>query len=308
MDPVTLLRSASSLTSRGQIRRLVPTAALVFLVVALVASGAPTREPQVSRVLHWASKLGVVDLVLLLLLVAASSLFLQPLFRYSEAVLEGAPQGMIFYLSQRIIAQKQHRLDDARGRWEALKLSKVRSSILAFNKLDSMLTRSPSLDKVTMTTLGDILAAADEYASNRYGLDTRITLPRLLQLLPDKKTASFKEREEDMQFAVDLAIALLIGGGVSLVLVVHYPLWLILPTALFFLSFIAYRNSLVAAVDYAEAKRVLFDLYRFRLYEALRLPVPEKFDDEYHLGQSLSTGLWRGFGEVPFFRRGFDDH
>lgn len=143
-----------------------------------------------------------------------------------------------------------------------------------------------------------MLIAADQYPAERYGLDTRVALPRLQLLVPAEATTLLDEHWEDLQFATQLAAALILGAILSAALVVAHPIWLLLPAITLVLAWLAYRNALTAGVQYGEALRVLFDLYRFRLYDALREPSPMTPDEERDLGRRISLRLWRGFEDA----------
>jgi hypothetical protein len=63
------------------------------------------------------------------------------------------------------------------------------------------------------------------------------------------------------------------------------------------------RNAVAAAVVYGESQRVLFDVYRFGLYDVLKLPCPRlSGNEERPLGLQISELLWRGSGQPrPYF-------
>jgi hypothetical protein len=309
MDPVALLQGVSSLVDRGRVRRLVPAAALVFLVASLLVSGAPAHAPSILRVIHWADRLNVVDLSLLLLLIAATSIFLQPLLRYGEAVIEGtAPVGPLLNPIKRIlINRKRYKLVALEAHYQELAERRVKGNINMdeeeeFAYINLKLSRSPTRYRMAATALGNLLRAADEYPLYRYGLDLRVALPRLLQLLPKEARASFEGQQDDLQFAVNFVVVLALGALISTALLARDGLWLFLPVILFALAFLAYNNALTAAAEYGEAERVLFDLYRFRLYQKLNLRLPTSSEEERHLGRELTRGLWVGFENTPYIQ------
>jgi hypothetical protein len=300
VDPLTLLSSAAAMSGRGQLRRQVPAAALVFLIVALVVAGAPAGTPDATRVLDWTQKVQGVELALLVLAVAATSVFLQPVLGYFAGVLQGTMLTGPILTPARTVLIAHHRrtlLRDQDQRIELLRRSQREVSDrerTALTNLEIRLSRSPTLASVAPTALGNILVAADEYPWLRYSLDTRVALPRLQLLVPAEALALLQEQRDDLQFATQLAAALIVGSAVSAVLLVTHPVWLALPATVLLLAWLAYRNALAAGVQYGEVVRVLFDLYRFRLYDALQVPRPPDTETEHEEGKQITTALWRG--------------
>ena len=90
MDLLALLRSAADVSARGQLRRLIPSAALIFLVAGLFAAGAPKAPPRFASAVKWADGVKGVQLGLLILAVASASVFLQPLLGFIAAALQGS--------------------------------------------------------------------------------------------------------------------------------------------------------------------------------------------------------------------------
>lgn len=286
--------------SRGALRRHLPAAALVLIVALLLAAGAPTRQPDGNRALLWAEGITGAELGLLVLAVAASTVTLQPLLRYIAAGLKGTLfAGPVLEPVRRLLVRRfQRRLERDSQRWQLLM---ARSSERPLNdqerdevrNLEIRLSRQPTREAVSPTALGNILVAAEEYPEHNYGLESKVALPRLRLLVPDGALLELKEGQDDLEFTTEFAAALLFGSVVALGLVGVYAAWLLLPTSMLILAWLAYRNALVAAVRYGEIQRVLFDLYRVTLYEALHYRLPDSPADELRSGKELTMSLWR---------------
>ncbi|MEU9783623.1 hypothetical protein AB0H92_22110 [Streptomyces phaeochromogenes] len=304
MDPLALLRSSAAVNTRGQLRRQVPAAAIVFLIAALLASGAPARSPSPGRVLRWAEGLKGVELTLLVLTVAAVSLFLQPVLNYIADVLKGAspsPGSRLSRLLNPLRYRRRREIEYQRQRLQEL-ASRIHGGdstseeTAEFSALDVALSRWPArYEYVLPTALGNLLAAVDDYPELRYGMDVRVTLPRLRSVAPPEVNKQLDDQLDDLQFSIELAAALILGAGASACLLASHPLWLLLPICVLLLAWLAYRNALAAGVQYGEGVRVLFDLYRFRLYEALRMQLPDGVEAEKEANKEMTLWLWRGF-------------
>jgi hypothetical protein len=64
----------------------------------------------------------------------------------------------------------------------------------------------------------------------------------------------------------------------------------------------AYRRMMDSAKTYGELIDTSFDLYRFRIYEALWWPLPQNPGEEYSMGERLVQYLKRGSDQpIPRF-------
>jgi hypothetical protein len=70
--------------------------------------------------------------------------------------------------------------------------------------------------------------------------------------------------------------------------------WSLHPIGASSLAWASYRNSVAAAVRYGEALAVAFDLHRFDLYGALRVPEPVDLAHERALNHQITNALWVG--------------
>jgi hypothetical protein len=144
------------------------------------------------------------------------------------------------------------------------------------------------------TRLGNIMGAADARPFAKYGLDTAVCWP-VLWLLLDK---SERDDISKARAALDLHAQ---AWAWSLLLLVWVPLFLmwtpwtlvIVPLSLLG-CFLVYRSMLSAGQLYGQLLEASFDLYRDRLYTALRLPLPEDSFEEQKLADTVRRYLRRG--------------
>jgi hypothetical protein len=60
-----------------------------------------------------------------------------------------------------------------------------------------------------------------------------------------------------------------------------------------FLSWLAYKNGVQAALAFGENIKTTFDLYRWNVLEALKLKLPESLDEERQMWTVLCEFLYR---------------
>ena len=179
MDLIALLRSAADVGARGQLRRIVPSSALVFLVAGLLAAGAPQSPPRFSNAVRWADGVKGVELGLLVLAAAAASVFLQPLLSSLGGGLQGSGLFLPDWLSTLLVSRRAAQRDRDETRWQALAAAQeslTLDELQEFRALDERLMKMPSgRERQGPTRLSGILRAADERVSERYGLDNVLT-------------------------------------------------------------------------------------------------------------------------------------
>lgn len=151
----------------------------------------------------------------------------------------------------------------------------------------------PQQDALGMPTrLGDILRAAERRPADKYGLDTFACWPALWLLLPaEAKTELVQARS-----ALDNAARMWLWG---VLFVVWTPwTWLALPVAIVVPAVAYYVGILMAATAFGELTVTAFDLYRFLLYDRLRLPRPSSPSVERRQdGRRVTSLLWSGLDE-----------
>jgi len=184
------------------------------------------------------------------------------------------------------------RANRAREKWQALAELETGSLSAAqrteFVDLDLQLRRVPvnAADRMP-TALGNVLRAAERRPTDKYGLDAVICWPRLWLLLPE----DVREQISEARSALDTGARIWLWGfffiGWSIL-----TLWAI-PIAL--IAMLSAGRWLVGAAEtYGDLLESAFDLFRARLYESLRWPLPDDTSEEFVAGQLLTEYLFRG--------------
>jgi hypothetical protein len=180
----------------------------------------------------------------------------------------------------------------ARERWQALAELDAGSLSAAqraeFVDLDLRLRRFPANAADRMpTTLGNVLRAAERRPTEKYGIDAVVCWPRLWLVLPD----DVREQINDARSALDTGARIFLWGAFFLCWTVLAP-W---AAAIALVAIVvAYRWLVGAAESYGDLLESAFDLFRGRIYESLRWPLPENTDEEYEAGRMLTEYLFRG--------------
>jgi hypothetical protein len=162
-------------------------------------------------------------------------------------------------------------------------------SAIELSDVEQGLRRVPSAPELVMPTrLGNVLRAAEERPSVRYGLDVAVCWP-MLWLLLDKDT---REEVANARSALNGSVTLLLWAVLSLV---WTPLgWWVPPLAIAVSLAVYYVPILSSAQVYGDLMGSVFDLRRTCLYDALRWPLPAAPDREPDDGRALTAYLWRG--------------
>jgi hypothetical protein len=227
----------------------------------------------------------------LLLLVASSTVvaWLQlPMLRLAEGYLPWPLRGAQHWLA----SLWQTPLNKRRKRWEALqKISaplRTARQKAEYARLDALRARYPADERNLLPfPLGNLLRAAEEYPYVRYGLVTEVCWPRLWLLLPQEMQTTISLARQRLDRAAQLAI-----WGLFFCVWSVWAWWVVLVALGIVVA--AYWAMMQAASVYVDLLRAAFDVQRFALYVALRLPVPATSSEERALGETLSEYLFRG--------------
>jgi hypothetical protein len=155
------------------------------------------------------------------------------------------------------------------------------------------LRNSPRVDSMGMPTrLGDVLRAAERRPADKYGLDATVCWYALWLLLP----AEARTELVQVRSALDSSALAWLWG---VLFVVWTPwTWWALPIGLGVASAAYYFGILGSASLFGELTVAAFDLYRFRLYDALHLPRPSAPQDERReAGPRVTNLLWGGLDD-----------
>ncbi|RZB13796.1 hypothetical protein StrepF001_42230 [Streptomyces sp. F001] len=142
------------------------------------------------------------------------------------------------------------------------------------------------------TRLGDILRATERRPADKYGLDAVVCWYALWLVLPDDARTELVQARS----VLDRATRTWLWGALF---VVWAPwTWWAVPIAVVVPALAYYGGVLGAAGLFGELTGSAFDLYRFRLYDALHLPRPTSPDEERRIGGPRVTNLlWGGLDE-----------
>jgi hypothetical protein len=236
--------------------------------------------------------LQLAALVAAAFLLVASALAAEQLTLPLLRVLEGYywPPG----LARRLRGRHARRQARMRQRWaelvqEAGLADLSPETAIELSDAEQDLRRVPSSPQLVMPTLlGNVLRAAEERPSVRYGLDVAVCWP-MLWLLLDKDT---REEVANARSALNGSVTLLLWAVLSLV---WTPLaWWVAPIGVAVALAVYYVPVLSSGQVYGDLMASVFDLRRACLYDALRWPLPASPEGEPEVGRALTAYLWRG--------------
>jgi hypothetical protein len=278
-------------TGRFLLVGYLPTAAATVFVLILVWSGAPLWLPRgdhLSFKAAWqvAAGLGAGEIVLLVVAVTLVAAVLMPVQLATMRLLEGPIGGRPGLALQRWRRDRLIR---------AAKLTDGSApAVQKAGRAGARLRRRYPLPDHLMrpTALGNALAAMEDTAGRDYGLDAVVAWPRLYPVLGDKVRAVVDDRRDIMDAAGRMAVTSALTTVVAVPLLWGTAWWLLLALIPAVLAAVSYAGAVAAAIAYGEAVRSAFDLHRFDLLTALRLPTPRTPAQEHAQNQAL-CGMWR---------------
>nr|WP_067293731.1 hypothetical protein [Marinobacterium profundum] len=269
---------------------LLPTGTLTLFVIALVNSGAPGTAPDWHRLMRAMQALDTLNSAAIGLLIVIVALALEALQTPIVRMFEG------YWGAGRLAGY----LGGIRARHWRKKREKLRKLSYSENPADKhsilhadqkLQAEFPSHDRVLPTRLGNILRAAEDSAGQRYGLQTVALWPRLYPFIGVTLQAALGDVRDRLDMALRWVFYLLIGAIVSAALLAQHHYWLTLPAALSLLALGAYLSACLAAKSYGVLLATAFDLHRFDMLRAMRLPLPQNESEEKTTGQALSAFL-----------------
>ena len=160
----------------------------------------------------------------------------------------------------------------------------------------------PQEGPILPTSLGNVIAAFEEYPWRQYGIDAVVMWPRLLPILAREKYTVYVEREKaGLDFTINLSALLGVlsmeMAYTGLLFVPNYEVWLLWSALMLALSCAIYWAGIPAAYSWGMTVRVAFDLYRYHLLKALHGRPPSSFEMEVSQWRKFSA-FFRGEGEV----------
>jgi hypothetical protein len=147
--------------------------------------------------------------------------------------------------------------------------------------------------RVLPTELGNVIAAAEEFPSYMYGIDSVTMWPYLSPVLTEAGYASFIERERAvMDFFLNCCVVTAVFGLELLSLEIlrarfdQYTIAKVAMTELIAFGF--YRLAIQGALSWGYTIRTAFVLYRDKLRDILRLVPPESYNGERNQWRAVS--------------------
>jgi len=284
---------------------MLPNLALVLLVLALLAGGAPAEPPDAGRILSAIDGLSLVRAAAVVALVVVVSLILHPfqfsLVRLLEGYWDATPVGRgIGALGKALHRRRREQLERV-----ALAEPETPAQMERLQRAAERLAHYPSEERLLPTKLGNTLRAAEDEAGARYGLPTVVTMPRLYPYLSDRFAAVYTDRRNQLDIAVRFCVVLVLATVIAFgLLAANGGLWLLLPLLTALLAWASYAGAVRAAAAYGQALFVAFDLHRFDMLEALHYPLPVNIDDEIAFNQRLADFFIHGVPVEEQYRHG----
>ena len=226
--------------------------------------------------------------VVLVLVGILSEVLALPVLR----LLEGYWPRWLEPLRRPLVARARERAEEDAARLRDMAEADAAIGNDAMQQLLKRISELPARPELVMPTrLGNLLRAHETRPADSYGLDPVQLWTRLWLLLPDAATREITAARSRLDAAaVAWVWALLCGLWVFLA-------WWTLPLAIV-AAWFCYRSILIPRGDaYGALVEAAFDLYRCRLYEAARWPLPETPAAEFASGQALSRFLIYGYAE-----------
>jgi hypothetical protein len=149
----------------------------------------------------------------------------------------------------------------------------------------------PSADHVLPTRLGNVLRHYEDIAGKQYGLDAILVAPPMALVASPEHVAYLNDTREQLDAAVRLSILSGLATAIYALALLTDGLWLLLSLGPYLMSYLSYRGAVISAHDYGTALARLIDLNRFRLYEALHVPLPNSTVGERAANKKLTALL-----------------
>ena len=155
------------------------------------------------------------------------------------------------------------------------------------------------------TQLGNIYRSAELYSLARYGLESTLFWPHLIEVIPE----SFLQRLQDLKIAVDFwllsSLLLMLYAAttvISFIFLKTSAVLILLFLMALLLSYGCYRTAITPALAYGVLIRVAFDLYRRPLLEKLGCPLPATLSEEKKLWKHLQFFMYNGAPTDQFIK------
>lgn len=294
MSPSPLSVSPSSVvTRRFFLVGYLPTYAGTWFLLALVWAGAPDDRPDPPRAWRTMTQLGVGEIMLIALAVVMAVVVTAPLQLSLVRILEGQwPRALGAGWGLRWQQVRKARMAAASlpPQEEEPSHELVQRAGIASARLRRSFPAASHL--MRPTALGNVLTAMEDTAGRMYGMDAVVVWPRLYPVLGDSTRAIVDDRRDALDASARLTVTGVVVAAGSILLLLWSGWWLLVALIPLAVSAFAYAGAVQAALAYCEAVHVAFDLHRFDLLDALRLPRPPDRETEAEANQALCD-LWR---------------
>ena len=163
---------------------------------------------------------------------------------------------------------------------------------------------SLDIDDILPTTFGNIFKAFENYPYARYNIDSVLLWPRLINVIPAKYTDRIEEANNSVTFLV-VSCFLFLLLAIECFLIFHFN-WCnksnvffikILAFSSLIFSFMFYRISLRAALNFGEVVKSCFDLFRHDLIQSFGIKRQLNLDEEREFWQKLRRFILIGEGD-----------
>jgi hypothetical protein len=299
-----------------------PSALLCLYIFALSVSGAWDGTPSVGHVAHAVSKLGIADIVALLVISAGIALALHPLQFSMVQLMEGywgtnvvsecLRSARMEYHWRRISELRkkgedgQDLLDD-RGPAAYEDEDNLRQRLRLVSRVGEagrVVTGQPLMaDEIMPTRLGNILRYYELAAGQPYGLNAIKVMPYLAQVARADDKRYLDDQRSQLDLAVRMSVTSLIAFMATIAFTCRDGFWLLASLVPCAIAYLSYRGAVIAAGQYGRAVAVIIALNRFSLYEQLRMPVPASSVEERSMNKGLRHLMEYDRGTWMIFRR-----
>lgn len=151
-------------------------------------------------------------------------------------------------------------------------------------------------ERTLPTSLGNVIAASEEYPNRILGMDSVVLWPFLIPTLTEKNYAQHLVREKAaMDFLANLVVVMVVFGVLLCIVMIRYyePTWE-LAAQLCLIALVCwflYRLAVQGAAGWGSMIRAAFVLFRSDLRSALGLRCPVDYSDEFRLWRQTSDFL-----------------
>jgi hypothetical protein len=284
----TFAPSPQQIGSRFNLVSAIPITTLVVVVGTLLLAGAPFAAPEPERARQRLEAFGVADLALLIVGSVALALLLSPFQVRFVKWLEG------YWPTTGIVGVFERRLKSRHiARWDRL-----RDGQTTVPGADAKLATLPARGRIMPTSLGNALRHAEDLAGKRYGLGAVEMIPRMWPVRSSQMVAIIDDARNELDVMASFVFVWLVATLVSFGLLYQYGPWLAVPLVTFVLAWISYHGCVAAARAYGQTLVWAFDLYRFALYEQLRIELPSTHKAECVRNKKLMKflrGRWLAY-------------